>query len=150
MLERWQRWARALKRTTYALYLAARHPGTPWYARLLAMLVVGYALSPIDLIPDPIPVLGYLDDLVLLPLGIWLTLKLIPPAIWAECQARAQDPSREQLPRSRTAAVVIIALWLVATYLVMRTLLPLRRPRVRSIGGILRPDLRQEGLRGGD
>jgi uncharacterized membrane protein YkvA (DUF1232 family) len=124
MLERWRRWARALKHTTYALYLAARHPGTPWYARLLAVLVVGYALSPIDLIPDPIPILGYLDDLVLLPLGMWLTLKLIPPAVWAECQARARDPSREPLPRSRWAAAVIVALWLVAIYLVARALRP--------------------------
>jgi uncharacterized membrane protein YkvA (DUF1232 family) len=127
MFESWRRRARALKQATSALYLAARHPRTPWYAKLLAALVVGYALSPIDLIPDPIPVLGYLDDLVLLPLGIWLTLKLIPAEVWAECQARARDPSGAPLPRSRAAAVVIVALWLLAIYLVARALLPVVR-----------------------
>jgi uncharacterized membrane protein YkvA (DUF1232 family) len=127
MLESWRRRAGALKQATSALYLAARHPRTPWYAKLLAALVVAYALSPIDLIPDPIPVLGYLDDLVLLPLGIWLTLRLIPTEVWVECQARARDASGAPLPRSRVAAVVIVALWLVAIYLVTRALLPVVR-----------------------
>jgi uncharacterized membrane protein YkvA (DUF1232 family) len=117
MLERWKERARLLKRSVFALYLAARHPRTPWYAKGLAALVAAYAFSPIDLIPDPIPVLGYLDDLVLLPLGIWLTLKLIPPEVWEECRARAEREQADGRPRSWIAAVVIIALWVAAIYL---------------------------------
>ena len=82
----WKLRARAFKREVRAVYLAMRDPRTPWYARLLAGAVVAYAFSPIDLIPDPIPVLGYLDDLVLLPLGIALALKLIPAQVMAECR----------------------------------------------------------------
>lgn len=102
--------ARALKREGHALYLAARHPATPWLARLLAGLVVAYALSPIDLIPDFIPVLGYLDDVVLVPAGIALALRLIPPAVMAECRERAAAaPAR---PRSLLGAAIIVTLWL--------------------------------------
>ena len=85
----WKARARQLKAEVYALYLAYRDPRVPWYAKVLAACVVGYALSPIDLIPDFIPVLGYLDDLVLIPLGIALTLRLIPPEVLDECRARA-------------------------------------------------------------
>lgn len=104
------------------LYLASRHPRTPWYGRVLAILVVGYALSPIDLIPDPIPVLGYLDDLILLPLGIWLTLRLIPDDVWVECEAAAQSQEAGPLPRSRVAAGAIVILWLLALVLAGRFL----------------------------
>lgn len=91
------------------MYLAARHPRTPWYAKLLALCVVGYAFSPIDLIPDPIPILGYLDDAVLLPIGIVLTIKLIPDEILDECRQRvAEVPAK---PVSRWAAAVVIAIW---------------------------------------
>lgn len=89
MLNRWKHWARTLKREVYALYLAYRDPRVPWYARLLAGVVVAYAFSPIDLIPDFIPVLGYLDDLLLVPLGIALVIRLIPPHVLAECRAEA-------------------------------------------------------------
>ncbi|PSN18094.1 hypothetical protein C7271_14325 [filamentous cyanobacterium CCP5] len=105
-------WARRLKTDIYALYLAAGDPRLSWPVKLLAICVVGYALSPIDLIPDFIPVLGYLDDLILLPIGIWLLLKLVPSALMAECRMRAQVAGDRPLPRSKTAVVVIIGLWL--------------------------------------
>jgi len=104
-----KRWARHLKQETFALYLAARHPETPWYAKLLVAAIVAYALSPIDLIPDFVPVLGYLDDLLLIPAGIALALQLIPASIMAECRAKAQANVRA----SRAAAGVIIVIWLV-------------------------------------
>lgn len=112
-LERWRQRARELRGEVHALYLAIRHPGTPWHAKVLAALVVGYAFSPIDLIPDPIPVLGYLDDLVLLPLGILLALRLIPAPVWEECRARAREEATSERPRSWIAAVLIVALWLL-------------------------------------
>lgn len=113
MITAWKQRARQLKTETYALYLACRDPRTPWYARLFAACVVGYAFSPIDLIPDPIPVLGYLDDLVLVPLGITLALKMIPAPVMADCRARAQAASDAGQPLGRVAAVVIIAIWLL-------------------------------------
>ena len=102
-----------------ALYLAYRDPRTPWIARLVAALVIGYALSPLDLIPDFIPVLGYLDDLVLLPLGIALALRLIPPAVLAEARAEARRTDA-RLPVSRGAAAIIVMIWLVGIALVLR------------------------------
>jgi uncharacterized membrane protein YkvA (DUF1232 family) len=110
--ERLKRWARCLKRDLYVLYLAYRDARAPWYARLLAACVVAYAFSPIDLIPDFVPLLGYLDDLVLLPLGIALALRLLPPALLAECRARAEHQLRDK-PRSWAGAAGIVALWLV-------------------------------------
>ena len=105
--------ARALKRDAYALYLVARHPRTPWYARLLAAVVVAYALSPIDLIPDFIPVLGYVDDALLLPALIWLNIRLIPAAALDECRAQADKWMKEQgsKPRSIAGAVIIVGIW---------------------------------------
>lgn len=101
--------ARALKAETHVLYLAARHPGTPWYAKLLVAGIVAYAFSPVDLIPDFIPVLGLLDDLVLIPLGIWLAIRLVPPAVLAECRSRAQERGKRV---NRVAGAVIVAIWL--------------------------------------
>jgi uncharacterized membrane protein YkvA (DUF1232 family) len=92
--------------------LAARDPGVPWYARILAIAVAGYALSPIDLIPDFIPVIGYLDDLIIVPLGIWLVVSLIPKEVMAEYRAKAIEVG--QRPRSKIAAIVIIAIWIFA------------------------------------
>jgi uncharacterized membrane protein YkvA (DUF1232 family) len=108
---------RDLKRDTHALYLAARHPQTPWYTKLLAAGIVAYAFSPIDLIPDFVPVLGYLDDMVLIPLGIAISLRLIPPHVLAECRARAQEAAATGKPVSRTAAVVIIGIWIILAML---------------------------------
>jgi uncharacterized membrane protein YkvA (DUF1232 family) len=113
MLARAKQWARLVKRDTYAIALAARDPRVPWYAKALAACVAGYALSPIDLIPDFIPVLGYLDDLVIVPLGILAVTRMIPPAVLAEHRAAAMAAA--QRPASRIAATVIVAIWLVMT-----------------------------------
>ena len=103
-------WAHAVKRESLALYYVARDPRTPWYAKLLASAIVAYAVSPIDLIPDFIPVLGLLDDLLLLPLGIWLVLRLVPETVLAESRVRAE--TRLEQPASRTAAVVVVLVWI--------------------------------------
>jgi uncharacterized membrane protein YkvA (DUF1232 family) len=114
MLESWKRRARQLKGETYALYLAYRDPRTPWYAKVFVALVVGYAFSPIDLIPDPIPVLGYLDDLLLVPLGIALALRMIPPAVLDDCREQVRLATEQGNSTNWAAAAAIIAIWLVA------------------------------------
>jgi len=106
-------WARRIKRDVLALYFAARDPRVPWYAKALAGCVAAYALSPIDLIPDFIPVLGYLDDVVIVPLGIVLAVRLIPPAIMSQHRTAASEAIAR--PRSRAAAAVIVLTWLVVT-----------------------------------
>ena len=108
-------WARTIKRDGHAVYLAARDPRVPWYVKALALTVAGYALSPIDLIPDFIPVLGYVDDLILLPLGIWAVVKLVPPDLMAEHRATAALAADR--PVSRTAALVIAILWAMSIVL---------------------------------
>ena len=102
-------WARTIKRDAHALYLAARDPRVPLYAKVLAFCVAGYALSPIDLIPDFIPVLGYLDDVVIVPLGILAVVKLIPSNVMAEHKAAASLAAER--PVSRTAAFIIAVIW---------------------------------------
>jgi uncharacterized membrane protein YkvA (DUF1232 family) len=109
----WQAWARRVKRDLLALYLAYGDPRTPWVARIVAACVVAYAFSPIDLIPDPIPILGYLDDLILVPLGILLAIRLIPPAVMAECRAAAETQMQGDKPVNWIAAGVIIVIWLL-------------------------------------
>ncbi len=111
-VENLKKWAGRLKAEIHALYLAYRDPRVPLYARVFAALVVGYAFSPIDLIPDPIPVLGYLDDLVLIPLGAALAIRMIPDPVLAECREKARWTSRESKPVSRVAAAVVVAVWL--------------------------------------
>ena len=103
-------WARAIQRDVHAVYLASRDPRVPWYAKLIGLIVTGYALSPIDLIPDFIPVLGLLDDLILIPAGIWLVLRLIPDEVFAEHRATAEVASHR--PVSRTGAAIVVLLWL--------------------------------------
>jgi len=110
MAGRLKGWARAVRRDAHALYLAARDPRVPWYAKALALAVAAYALSPIDLIPDFIPVIGYLDDLVLIPLGVLLVVKLIPREVMEEFRARAE--AAQDRPVSRAAAAVIVGIWL--------------------------------------
>lgn len=105
-----RRWAQQLKRDVVTVYFAARHPATPRWLRLLALLVAAYALSPIDLIPDFVPLLGYVDDLLLLPLGLLLVLRCLPPAVLAACREQAAQLLTR--PRSHRAAVVIVGLWL--------------------------------------
>ena len=110
MLQRLRDWARAIKRDVHALYLAARDPRVPWYAKAVALAVAAYALSPIDLIPDFIPVIGYLDDLIIVPLGILLAVRLIPADVLAEHRFAARVAAER--PTSRTAALVIVAIWI--------------------------------------
>jgi uncharacterized membrane protein YkvA (DUF1232 family) len=112
MAGRLKNWARTMKRDVHAIYLVARDPRTPWYAKALALCVAGYALSPIDLIPDFIPMLGYLDDLVIVPLGILAVIKLVPPEIIAEHRAAAALAAER--PISRIAAVMIASVWVIS------------------------------------
>ena len=111
-VEKWKARAKLLKTEVYALYLAYRDPRTPWCARIFAAVVVGYAFSPIDLIPDPIPVLGYLDDLVLIPLGVFLALRMIPVEVMAECRVTAKRVMAEGKPVNKVAAAVIVIIWI--------------------------------------
>ncbi len=113
LIDNWKQQAKHLKREAYALYLACRDPRVPWYARFLTACVVGYAFSPIDLIPDFIPILGYLDDLILVPLGIAAVLRIIPPVVMQECRSRAEELMKAGKPVSRVAGVVIIVIWLI-------------------------------------
>lgn len=112
--ESWRARAQALKREVYALYLCARHPRTPWYAKLFVGLIVAYALSPIDLIPDFVPVLGYLDEVILLPLALLLALRMVPADVLEECRDRASGVFAGTKPVSRAAAAVIVGLWIAA------------------------------------
>jgi uncharacterized membrane protein YkvA (DUF1232 family) len=105
-------WARSIRRDAHAVYLAARDPRTPWHAKVLAVCVAGYALSPIDLIPDFIPVLGYLDDVVIVPLGVLAVVKLIPPEVMDD--SRAAAAAAAERPVSRAAAVMIAFVWAVS------------------------------------
>ncbi|HET7578600.1 MAG TPA: YkvA family protein [Bacillales bacterium] len=109
-LNKLKRFAKHLKKNVYVLYLAYRHSKTPWYAKAFSLLLVAYAVSPIDLIPDVIPVLGYLDEAILLPLGIWGAFRMIPEDVLAECRAAASQ-SNTSLRKSWPAAVVIILIW---------------------------------------
>ena len=112
LLTQLQQRARDLRTQTYALYLASRHPATPWYAKLLVAAIVAYALSPIDLIPDFIPILGYVDDVLLMTLGFALAIKLIPEQVMRECRQRAQQSLRTDQPVSLAAGAIVIAVWL--------------------------------------
>ncbi|MCX2722210.1 YkvA family protein [Roseibium salinum] len=113
-----RKWSGLVKRDIHALYLASRDPRVPWYVKGLAVLIAAYAVSPIDLIPDFIPVLGYLDDLLLLPLGIALVVKLIPGDVMDECRDRAARAAGE--PVSLAAAAVVIVLWVLVLVFVVR------------------------------
>jgi uncharacterized membrane protein YkvA (DUF1232 family) len=118
MMQRLKTTVRALKADTYALYLAARHKDTPWYAKVFAASVAAYALSPIDLIPDFIPVLGYLDDLIIVPLGLAVAVKMVPPAVMGQCRQQAREAMANGKPVSRAGAVFIVLVWLAAIALV--------------------------------
>ena len=120
MLARLKRWAAELKTQLLTLWFCRRHPDTPWFAKALAIVVVAYAFSPIDLIPDFIPVLGYLDDLILVPLGIYFTLRLIPPHVLAAAREEAlRVPER---PKNYWAAAGIVVIWLALAYAAWRML----------------------------
>jgi uncharacterized membrane protein YkvA (DUF1232 family) len=121
---RWKQRVKQLKLETWTVYLAYRDPRTPWYARLFAVFVVGYALSPIDLVPDFVPVLGYLDDLILVPLGLALALKMIPQTVLDECREKARLELGQSKLSSWQAGALVILTWLllglVAVVLVVR------------------------------
>ncbi len=118
--------ARRLKAEALTVWFAARDPRTPLAARVLAACVAAYAFSPIDLIPDVIPVLGLLDDLILIPAGIWLVVRMVPPDVYAECRARAAEAAER--PVSRTAAAVIVVVWIAAAGLSVWTAWTWSRP----------------------
>jgi uncharacterized membrane protein YkvA (DUF1232 family) len=113
MIERARGWAKRIKTDTVALYLAARDPRTPWGARIVAGLVVAYALSPLDLIPDFVPILGYLDDLLLVPLGILLALRLIPDPVLTDSRNRSREALGDGKPTSRAGLAIVLAIWLL-------------------------------------
>lgn len=112
-MQTWRQQLKKLKQETYAIYIACKDPRVPWYARLLAGVVVAYAFSPIDLIPDIIPVIGYLDDLILVPLGIALVIKMIPPQVLQDCREKAATAMAEDKPTNWVAAIVVVVLWFV-------------------------------------
>ena len=113
----WKRRARQLSAQTYALYLAYRHPKTPWYAKVFAALIVGYVFSPIDPIPDFIPGVGLLDEMVVVPIGVLIAAKMIPQEVFEECRQRAREVAEGEKPVSRVAAVVVVTVWLLCVAL---------------------------------
>ena len=127
ILEKLKLYTKRLKNDTYVLVLAYNDPRTPWFAKLFTGLVVAYAFSPIDLIPDFIPILGYLDDLVLVPLGVALSIKLIPPEVMIECRERAQTEMGKGKPVNWNAAVIIILIWILLAAVAARWVIKLMR-----------------------
>ena len=125
-LARLRRWARAVKQDVVALYIAARDPRVPWHVKLAAAAIAAYALSPIDLIPDFIPILGYLDELILLPIAIALVIRMIPDPLMAEFRTKARR--RSERPVSRMAAAVIIGLWIAAAAFLLWAFWPIPAP----------------------
>ncbi len=124
-IESWKIRSKRLKTDIYALYWASRHPRTPWFAKALAVLIIGYALSPIDLIPDFIPILGYVDDFILVSLGIALLIKIIPGDILEECRTKAEGDLSKEGPRNWVAAMIIILIWILVLYLILTQIWPL-------------------------
>jgi uncharacterized membrane protein YkvA (DUF1232 family) len=124
-IKSWKTKSKQLRSEIVALYLAYKHPGTPWYAKVLAALIIGYALSPIDLIPDFIPVVGYLDDLIILPAGIALLIKMIPGDILEECRTKARSDLLIRKPKNWVAAIIVALIWLLAIYLAFSLIWPL-------------------------
>jgi uncharacterized membrane protein YkvA (DUF1232 family) len=116
-LEAWKRWARQLSAQTYALYLAYRHPRTPWYAKIFAAVVVGYVFSPIDPIPDFILGVGLLDEMVVVPIGVLIAAKMIPRRVMEECREKAREVAKGEKPVNRVAVVIVVVVWLLCVAL---------------------------------
>ncbi len=114
-----KQFARKFKNEVYAVYLATKDSRTPWYAKVLAGIVVAYAFSPLDLIPDPIPILGYLDDLVFVPFGIWCILKLIPPQVMVDCRKQAESIRTQGKPKNWWAAGIVVLIWITIGVLIV-------------------------------
>lgn len=123
-VEAWKRRARQLSAQTYALYLAYRHQRMPWYAKVFAALIVGYVFSPIDPIPDFIPGVGLLDEMVVVPVAVLIAAKMIPRQVMEECREKSQEVAKGEKPVNRVAAVIVVAVWLLcaalATFLATR------------------------------
>lgn len=119
MIERIKKWAKKLKSDIATLYLAYKHELTPWYAKLVAITTVGYALSPIDIIPDFIPILGFVDDAILLPAFIWLSLKLIPKEVIVLCREEAEGIFSNGKPKNYIAGGIIVLMWLLIIAIVL-------------------------------
>ena len=124
-IKSWKTKSKQLRTEIVALYLASKHPRTPWYAKVLAALIIGYALSPIDLIPDFIPGVGYLDDLIIIPAGIALLVKIIPGDVLEECRLKAQSDLSSRKSKHRVAAILIVLIWLLVLYLALSLIWPL-------------------------
>jgi uncharacterized membrane protein YkvA (DUF1232 family) len=139
VIEKWKQRVGHLKTETYAIYLAYKDSRVPWYAKILIAFVVAHSFSPIDLIPDFVPVLGYLDDLIIAPLGIALAIKMIPEAVMAECRGAAQAAIAQDRPTSWTAAVVIIAIWLLIAALAVVILFRVLQDRILFAGLLMMP-----------
>jgi len=121
-IKSWKTKSKQLKSEIGALSLAYKHPRTPWYAKAFAAFIIGYALSPIDLIPDFIPIIGYLDDLIIVPVGIALLIKMIPKEVLEECREKVQSRPIGKKPRNWFVAIIIVLIWLLAIYITLRLL----------------------------
>ena len=119
MIEKRNKRIHKLQKETYALYIAARDPRVPWYAKLFLGLILAYAFSPIDLIPDFIPILGYLDDIIIIPAGIALALKMIPQEVMVDARRRADELFGKEKPISRIGALIVISIWIIIAILVI-------------------------------
>ena len=111
-MDRIKQWARQLKKHIYVVYLSSKDERVPWYTKAVAIMVAAYAFSPIDLIPDFIPVLGYLDDLILIPIGVWLVLKLVPEPVLQDLKKKAEELLNQGKPKNYVAGIVIVCIWL--------------------------------------
>jgi uncharacterized membrane protein YkvA (DUF1232 family) len=124
-IKSWKRKAKQLRNDVHALFLASKDPRVPWYAKALALIIIAYALSPIDLIPDFIPVIGYLDDLILIPAGIMLLMKMIPKEVMAECREKAVSQRKIAKKIGWIAGSVIVIIWLLIIYFCLKLILKL-------------------------
>jgi uncharacterized membrane protein YkvA (DUF1232 family) len=129
-IEGWKKRVKDLKTETYAIYLASKDPRVPWYTKVIIVFTVFHTFSPIDLIPDFIPVLGYLDDLIITPLGIWLALKTIPDDVLIECRAEAQKIIDQEKPTFRFATAIVISIWIIVLAIVINTIYRMLKRRL--------------------
>jgi len=125
MFNKMKAWAKSLKRQIFILYYACKDERVPWYAKVFTACIVAYAFSPVDLIPDFIPILGYLDDVILLPLGIMFALKMIPKGVLSDCEVKAEELMQKGKPRNWVGGSIIILIWIVFTVWAVMKIYPL-------------------------